>query len=204
MNKKNKLCARNYNDINKRYRKPYSARTAGYISNNIAKRNVFNKYISNYEVKVVISFYDFAEKLKYNINDFIQELNLIKKYYKSKFNYFQDANFFRFSNIYGTEFSFTIIHEKYAEKDIYVLSVWDYTGNTLIFSSKIPDTDRKSFFNKLEKACDEFSNGFINCIGCGKLIPFAANQSQRYYGGIFCKSCWDNKWKDIEEKEDYR
>ena len=72
MIKTNKLCTRNYNDPNTRHRKPYSARTAGYISNNIARRKIFNKYISNYEVKVVISFYDFAEKLKYNINDFVQ------------------------------------------------------------------------------------------------------------------------------------
>jgi len=203
MNKKNKLCARNYNDINKRYRKPYSARTAGYISNNIAKRNVFNKYISNYEVKVVISFYDFAEKLKYNINDFIQELNLIKKYYKVKFNYFQDANFFRFSNIYGTEFSFLVTQDKYMENDIYVLSVWDYTGNTLVFAGKIPDKNRVSFIRSFEKAIDNYSNGIIKCGECKKDISYQQNRSHRHFAAIYCDNCWNSKWKAIEAKEKY-
>ena len=116
MIKTNKLCTRNYNDPNTRHRKPYSARTASYISNNIAKRNVFNKYITNYEVKVVISFYDFAEKLKYNINDFIQELNLIKNIIKVNSTIFRMLTFLDFLIFMGLNFHLRLFMKNMLKK----------------------------------------------------------------------------------------
>lgn len=157
----------------------------------------------NHNLKIIISTYDLITKLEGDLNDLILELNSIKKHYKSIANYWQGDDIFRVRNIFGTEFSFLVTQDKYMENDIYVLSVWDYTGNTLVFAGKIPDKNRVSFIRSFEKAIDNYSNGIIKCGECKKDISYQQNRSHRHFAAIYCDNCWNSKWKAIEEKENY-
>ena len=42
----------------------------------------------------------------------------------------------------------------------------------------------------------------VNCSACDKEITY--NEiAGRYFAGIYCKECWENKYKEIEAKETY-
>ena len=66
-------------------------------------------------------------------------------------------------------------------------------------SKSVPDHD---FIKWLEKTVDNFENHIINCCECGKEIAFS-EIAGKYFAGVYCKDCWENKWKEIEAKEDY-
>lgn len=156
-----------------------------------------------HNLKIIICIYDFIGKLEGNLNDFVEELNSIKKHYKDNSNWLQGDDVFRVRNIFGTEFSFLLTQDKYMENDIYTLSVWDYAGDTLVFAGRIPNNNRISFIRNFKITTDNYSNGIIKCGECKKDIPYQQNRSHRYYAGIYCDKCWNEKWKSIEEKENY-
>ena len=63
----------------------------------------------------------------------------------------------------------------------------------------VPDHD---FIKWVEETVDNFENHIINCCECGKEIAFS-EIAGKYFAGVYCKDCWENKWKEIEAKEDY-
>lgn len=157
----------------------------------------------NHNLKIVISIYDLIARLEGDLDEFIEELNSIKKHYKYISKYWQGDDIFRLRNIFGTEFSFLITQDKYMENDIYALSVWDYRGDTLVFAGKIPDKNRVSFIRNFEKSVDNYSNGIIKCGECKKDVPYQQNRSHRHFAAIYCDECWNTKWKAIAAKEKY-
>ena len=72
---------------------------------------------------------------------------------------------------------------------------FDYPVN----QKSVPDYD---FIKWIEKTVDNFENHIINCCECGKEIAFS-EIAGKYFAGVYCKDCWENKWKEIEAKEDY-
>ncbi len=51
-------------------------------------------------------------------------------------------------------------------------------------------------------ALDLFDEGKAHCSDC-KNIMVMAEMGGRYFGGIYCQSCWDREWKAVEAKETY-
>lgn len=60
----------------------------------------------------------------------------------------------------------------------------------------------KEFVEEIEKAISIAIEGKIPCSGCGTTIK-RQDRGGRYFTGIYCKSCWERKWKAIAAKETY-
>jgi len=164
-----------------------------------------------YIAPMVIDYMKFSSKLKGDLHEFRDDLEVVRKELKRVSGYQFDNPHFRFSNIYGTEFAFQI-HEKsrydntnrnYIPLDIFDVNVWDYTGGTDLFHGTIPDSDRQEFINELLMVCDKWSIGEKKCSDCKKWINYAENKSHRYFAGIYCSECWERKWKAVEASENY-
>jgi len=156
-----------------------------------------------YVPAMVMSYTEFVEKLKGNIPEFIKEIDDIRKQLKKLSGYLYDNDISRFSDIFGKEFAFSLYGDNYMENKIYSISVWDYTGNTLIFHGKIPMENRNEFIGELIHDCEEFSKGRKKCSDCGKWINYNECERNRYFAEVYCDDCWNSKWKLIEVKENY-
>jgi len=165
----------------------------------------------NYVAPMVINYMEFSSMLEGDLRKLIEELETIRKELKKVSGYTYDNSHFRFSDICGTEFSFQIRERsRWDDKErkfngigVFDLSVWDYSGGTSIFEGVIPENNRKEFIKKVMGFADRWTRGEKQCDGCGKWISYKENQSHRYFAGIYCTECWENKWKDIEERENY-
>ena len=61
---------------------------------------------------------------------------------------------------------------------------------------------RNRLVDKLAKTITDKENGIVECSDCEKKIKI--NEiAGRYFAGIYCKDCWENKWQAIEAKETY-
>jgi len=49
---------------------------------------------------------------------------------------------------------------------------------------------------------DLYDAGQAHCSDCQEVMDMKL-MGGRYFGGIYCQSCWDNKWKAVEAKETY-
>lgn len=81
--------------------------------------------------------------------------------------------------------------------------IWDdfsQSLGTFVIDPKLPPTD--AFIEWIENITKEYCDGDIHCSGCGKQIK-QKEIAGRYFAGIYCKDCWENKYKDIEAKETY-
>jgi hypothetical protein len=152
---------------------------------------------------MVINYIELMDKLKGDIPEFIKEIDDARKQLKQISGYLYDNDICRFSDIFGKEFAFSLYGDTYMENKIFSMSVWDYTGTTLIFHDKIPAENRKEFIGALLHDCEEFSKGRKKCSDCGKWINYRECEINRYFAGVYCNDCWNGKWKSIESKENY-
>lgn len=63
-----------------------------------------------------------------------------------------------------------------------------------------PPTDE--FIEKVEQLTFESINHQIRCSDCEKLM-IRDQIAGRYFAGVYCKDCWESKWKAIEAQETY-
>lgn len=85
-------------------------------------------------------------------------------------------------------------------------NVWDDDSKNLgdfklddDYKNQIPTED---FCNWVETILKNRCDGIVHCSDCKKemKVEYIAG---RYFAGIYCKDCWEGKWKAIEAKEDY-
>jgi hypothetical protein len=159
----------------------------------------------NYETAIIINYMEFTKKLKGDLNLFLNELEEERKKLKKISGYMFDNANYRFSNIYGTEFSFSIYEEKYKEISTgkFYVKVWDYLGQTSIFNREIFKENEDEFIKDLLFHSDKWSQGEVKCSECNKWISYQENRRHTYFAGIYCSDCWEGKWKAIEAKESY-
>jgi formamidopyrimidine-DNA glycosylase len=50
--------------------------------------------------------------------------------------------------------------------------------------------------------CEDYGRGYVRCSDCETKIK-TSEIAGRYFAGVYCKDCWDGKWKAIEAKENY-
>jgi hypothetical protein len=154
---------------------------------------------------------NFQNYLKGDLHQFIDDLEENRKKLKEISGYTFDNSYFRFDNIYGTEFSFHINEKsiwnskerKFDKLGIFDIGVWDYTGRIHVFDGKIPNENRNEFINDLFSVCEKWSKGEKKCDDCGKWINYQENKSHRYFAATYCTECWERKWKAVEAAENY-
>jgi len=149
----------------------------------------------NYVPAMVIPYNEFRKKLNGDLLQFAKELEEIRKQLKEVSGYFYDNHVCRFSNIFGTEFKF-MLYDNY-------LSVWDYTGGTLIVEGRVPDENRWDFINNIILMSEQWTKGYIQCSNCRTMIKYLDNIGHRFYAGTYCDKCWDGKWRTVESEENY-
>lgn len=80
------------------------------------------------------------------------------------------------------------------------LSIWSKDGVVSLFSDKvknISDCTEITF-----EAINNWLSGYIRCSDCGELIRIE-EIAGNYFAGMYCKHCWETKWKAIEARETY-
>lgn len=108
-------------------------------------------------------------------------------------------------NIFGDEFSFQI----YLFNDRWEISIWDYKGNTTIghITQKVIDKEKDILSDEnhslLKKMTENYSRNIIQCTECKKEINRNTEVGGRYFAGVYCQKCWDDKYKAIEARETY-
>jgi len=153
----------------------------------------------NYIAVPVINYVEFSNKLKGNLNEFIDELELIRKQLKEVSGCKYDNSHHRFSNIRGTEFRFQL----FESLNGFNISVWDATGSISIFSEKMPNESKQQTITDIMMICNKWDMGQVRCSDCLNWMDFNENKSHKYFSGIYCPECWERKWKAVEAKENY-
>lgn len=109
----------------------------------------------------------------------------------------------------GKLFTFHVSRAPYMGKGEYwAINVWNETGNEAIYSVQFPvvnaeeDLIPKETYYQLIESCEEHARGNIHCNDCGTLIK-RSEAGGSYFAGVYCKHCWETKWKAIEAKETY-
>ncbi len=80
--------------------------------------------------------------------------------------------------------------------------VWDENGTTSVLHCRIDNSSvpSKEFIDQLYEKLNNYNNGIFTCSDCGAKITSVAG---RYFAGIYCKNCWERKWKAVEAAETY-
>ena len=149
---------------------------------------------------------------KYQLSDILTKFNN-----KQCHQFYEDLQEFSFTanqermhhgqlvtDIYGQAYTWSF-HT--SPQGVGSLHVWDSTGGTSIFSAVFDDglseQSRRAIVNRAIERMEEFSVGYVYCSDCGKKVKYHDETGGRYFAGIYCKDCWERKWKAIEAKETY-
>lgn len=83
-------------------------------------------------------------------------------------------------------------------------TLWNSNGLTLLgtYSIDVHAPPTNDFIKWLYQIIDDYSHGVIHCSDCKKPIS-KGEIAGRYFAGVYCSDCWNNKWKAIEAEEDY-
>jgi hypothetical protein len=102
-----------------------------------------------YVPAMVIDYGELRNKLKGNLQEFVDDIEEVRKELQHISWYQYSNNIARFSDIFGTEFKFLLYGEH--------LNVYDQTGGVSIFNGSIPEEDRDKFINDLLNIWDRKS-----------------------------------------------
>lgn len=119
------------------------------------------------------------------------ELEEVRKTIKQASLYRWDNNIFRFQILTGQEFVFHLSKTS--------INVWDYTRDTAVGVYGLTREE----LNRMNEECHKFTQGMKKCSSCHEWISIEENKTHRYFAGLYCQICWDNKYKAIEAKETY-
>jgi hypothetical protein len=133
-----------------------------------------------------------------------KDLEALRKYLKAAVGYYWDMNVFRFSDIYGHEYSFGVClgAGKQLGKD--TVTIFSATGSHNLGTFLIEPGVTK----KLLKIAEKYTEGFCACSLCGEMIK-KVDIAGSYFGGCYCVSCWETGYqghesmKAVEARESY-
>ena len=85
-------------------------------------------------------------------------------------------------------------------------SLWDDNDKSLgnfnlgkNYKDELPSAE---FIKWIEEVTSDYCKGTIRCSDCGsKLVT--SEIAGRYFSGVYCKECCENKWRKIESQETY-
>lgn len=80
------------------------------------------------------------------------------------------------------------------------LSIWAKDGVVSLFSDKVANISHCTDITF--DAINNWLSGYIKCSDCGELIRIE-DIAGNYFAGMYCKHCWETKWKAIEARETY-
>ena len=156
---------------------------------------------------IVVDYMTFGRRLLGDLDEFIADLEEVRKAVKVATNYKWDNGNRRFSNGGGVEFAFTLHkHTHFTTRETWhTIGVWDSRGDTSIISDIVPVNldERKKFLSKIMRLCSNYADGKVYCHDCGKTANYVDIKNNRYFAGIYCDECWERKWKAIEANENY-
>lgn len=93
---------------------------------------------------------------------------------------------------------------KFAFSVTWDFTIWNSDGSTSLgrcgIDRSLPPTDE--FIDWLYQIIDDYSHKIIHCSDCGKPLP-EGKCAGSYFAGVYCKDCWERKWRVIEAAEDY-
>ena len=153
-----------------------------------------------------IGYLDFERYLKGDIDYFVKELDEMRIRMKQAAHYSWDNNQQRFSNLMGTEFKFFLSQGQGRGQPVfYTFSFWALEGISLMSGEIIPDGDRQPLIKKIWEICSLWCLGSLYCCNsqCGTIIPYRENMGHRFYAGIYCPKCWDERYGHLAATEKY-
>ncbi len=82
--------------------------------------------------------------------------------------------------------------------------LWSESGAISLgtYGIKNSEPPTNEFIEWLNNTLQNYDQGIINCSDCGTELTRSEIAGQ-YFAGIYCKHCWENKWRDVEAAEDY-
>ena len=112
---------------------------------------------------------------------------------------FDNNSHAKISNSYGDEFTFAL----YISNDKVNIHIWDCAGSTSVMQVSFVNGElSQQIIHQIQNTINDYTRGKINCSDCGKQI-YRSEIAGRYFAGVYCKDCWDGKWRAIEAKETY-
>ena len=164
----------------------------------------------------IYPWYDDKTKQVYDVNIFkemqrfevtFKELHdMLESYVKWRNDtfgrHFDNNNYFLVRE--NKRFSFLIDTNNYSNCKLKnSFSLWNDNNESLggyIIDVNLWPSDE--FVEWIEDTTERYCIEKVNCSACGKEITY--NEiTGRYFAGVYCKDCWENKYKEIEAKETY-
>ena len=153
------------------------------------------------EPAYIIGYLDFERYLKGDIQQFATELEQMRIKIKEVSGFTWDNSTCRFSNIYGTEFKFSM----HPDKENIHLTVWGLESQQLLYISIPIQGDRAPAIKKILEIADLWTYGKMHCSNpaCNKEMFYRENAGHRFYAGIYCQECWDSQFHHLAATENY-
>ena len=151
------------------------------------------KYIEKYlyEINLVFTQKELENLLLNELPALELKLNNIQKLYSN------------YSTLYvKTELQDLFIFSLFKNK----ITIWNYSGGINIFNNfNLPYNgwSLKYSIDYIFKTLDNFTNGYLVCSDCNKVVKFDDVKNNRSQLGFFCDNCWNNKYKNLIKKEKY-
>lgn len=149
------------------------------------------------DVRLVLPAEIFSEMRRGDVtfNDLEQNLEEWLKW-RNKTLQTNIGNNSQFLSYKGYSFSFSIYCQEFC--------LWDEKGATSFGSYEIKNDEppTNEFIDWLNKKLQNYDKGIINCSDCDKEMK-RREIAGRYFAGVYCKDCWESKWRAVEATEDY-
>jgi len=168
----------------------------------IRKTNADGTFESNLTPAIIFNYMDFRKLLMSDdIAKLCDDLEELRGYVADAVGFKWGNGFFRFSNIFGNEYTFLITGNHKGWR----LAVWDHHGGASIATTSIPkdSKERGEVITKVLKATERHTVGYIQCSACKEEVPIATANKHAYFAGRYCDTCWDSKYKQLEANENY-
>ena len=82
------------------------------------------------------------------------------------------------------------------------LNVWTTNSESLASCGSGGGKDWEEKVKAVFRRIALIDEGQAHCSDCQEIMSMD-EKGGRYFGGIYCQSCWDGKWKAVEAKETY-
>lgn len=138
----------------------------------------------------------------------------IRKAFKGITGYPFDNGILVTMDSYGNPFKMSVhlqevlFPKKEQREESWVIHTWDATGSTQVIRVEFPVVDMlndkmpSDTKNTLLEALNGYTHGKRTCSGCQKTMDVTEVAGQ-YFAGLYCKTCWETKYRAIEAKETY-
>jgi len=143
-----------------------------------------------YNIGIILSQRELEKQLIDNLPELDLKLTNIKKLYPNNPTLYLKSSL-------GDMFTFLLNKNK--------ITIWNYTGGIQIINNlKIPHNGWSVEFTVkyLFEQLDNFTNDFVMCKKCNKIVHYSEVKNNVDIEGIYCDKCWLDKGSN--KKKEYR